>query len=390
MQFPATTETFASTDVNTLSKMGNDVFVYSLKGEHSKHYRMIAERGLNKANIFSCNIKCYLYGFILALTKIIDTAHLVGWIIKSEANNPKELIKCLLLIPPSLVIFSKIIKTKPDVVHLFWGHYPSIVGYLIKKFDKKITLSVFLGAYDLSLELGVSKSLVNISDLVFTHSRSNMNQIYKLGVERNKINVVHRGVDLEYIENITSGIKMKKKKIVSAGRLIYEKRFDLVILLLKELIDSGNKYTLDIIGSGPDLGRLKLLVNTLLLDNHVKFKSHMSQKDLFINLAQAQFFFLLSEKESERLPNIIKEAMFCKCVCISSKTQGIQELITHKVSGFVVSVKEYKSIRLLLLNCSEDDFEYIANNAQKTIEDNFDTLISMSKYKEKWVSYAQK
>ena len=32
-------------------------------------------------------------------------------------------------------------KEKPDVVHLFWGHYPSLVGFLVNKVLKNSKIS---------------------------------------------------------------------------------------------------------------------------------------------------------------------------------------------------------------------------------------------------------
>ena len=55
------------------------------------------------------------------------------------------------LIPMSFYMFEKLKKEKPDIVHLFWGHYPSLVGYLVKKNMPDTKLSQFLGAYDLVL-----------------------------------------------------------------------------------------------------------------------------------------------------------------------------------------------------------------------------------------------
>ena len=54
-------------------------------------------------------------------------------------------------------------------------------------------------------------------------------------------------------------------------------------------------------------------------------------------MAESRYFIFLSNKKSERLPNVLKEAMQCGCVCISSKTKGIEELIQHGVNGFTIS-----------------------------------------------------
>ena len=42
-------------------------------------------------------------------------------------------------------------------------------------------------------------------------------------------------------------------------------------------------------------------------------------------MSEAEFFFLMST--TERIPNVVKEAMAAGCVCVVSETPGIRELV---------------------------------------------------------------
>ena len=44
----------------------------------------------------------------------------------------------------------------------------------------------------------------------------------------------------------------------------------------------------------------------------------------------------MSRSPSERLPNVLKEAMLRRCLCLSTRTAGIEELIEDGVSGILV------------------------------------------------------
>ena len=51
---------------------------------------------------------------------------------------------------------------------------------------------------------------------------------------------------------------------------------------------------------------------------------------------------LLSEWYAERLPNVVKEAMACRCVCIVSDTPGIMELMQPFAHRYVVPAREWQ------------------------------------------------
>ena len=383
MQFPSPTETFASNDITMLNKLGVDISVFSMKPNHKNHLEMLIDRKLESLNISSSNFKHIFFGVFLMLLNPLKTIDLLGWIIRTEKRSVLELLKCLLLVPSSIAIHQRIVKNNPDIVHLFWGHYPSIVGYLVKRYNKSIKLSTFLGAYDLCLSLDISKFILKRSDFIFTHSFSNILQIVKLGINKDKIEIIHRGVDTNKINEVVSEVKSIKGKIISAGKLTSEKNFDLSIKFLKKLVDRGGNFYLDIVGSGPELSKLKKLTDDLLLNERVKFYSHMTQDRLFTKMAESQFFIMTSSKQSERLPNVIKEAMYCGCVCVSLRTQGLDELITHKVNGFIFDEIDL-DLEDFFLHSSGSKLKGISSNAKRTINEQFQLKKSMLKYKEKW------
>ena len=51
MQFPAPSETFASSDIQNLNRLNSNVTVYSLKSKHSNFYKMMDDRKLQNIPI---------------------------------------------------------------------------------------------------------------------------------------------------------------------------------------------------------------------------------------------------------------------------------------------------------------------------------------------------
>jgi glycosyltransferase involved in cell wall biosynthesis len=207
--------------------------------------------------------------------------------------------------------------------------------------------------------------------------------LLQMGVSEKSVEVVHRGVDVKKIDRAVSGVLRIEGKIITAGKLIPEKNFDLSIHFIKKLIDKGGNFYLDIIGSGPELSKLERLTKDLHLNERIKFYSHMSQQNLFVKMAESQFFIMTSSKQSERLPNVIKEAMYCGCICASFRTQGLDELMNSTVNGFIFD-EINKDLEEFFLLTSEWQLNKIASNARSTISEKFQIKQSMLKYIEKW------
>ena len=93
-------------------------------------------------------------------------------------------IKLLVLLPKSLTISNYINRTQPDNVHLFWGHFPSLVILGLKK-NISSKISIFMGAYDLRKKLLVSKLAAQESDFYIYSCEENIN-IIKFYFKRKK------------------------------------------------------------------------------------------------------------------------------------------------------------------------------------------------------------
>ena len=118
--------------------------------------------------------------------------------------------------------------------------------------------------------------------------------------------------------------------------------------------------------------------------NNVTLLGHVSQEQLFLYMENAHFFITMSHED--HLPNVLKEAMINKCVVISSDTTGIDELIDHGVSGFIVPHNNYlKSIDYLketILNPYK--YTQISESGYQSVLLKFDVKKSVSHYLEKW------
>ncbi|WP_232225145.1 glycosyltransferase family 4 protein [Dactylococcopsis salina] len=385
MAFPVPSETFISNDVKALQSIGVNISVHTLRPMRKDFNRLVKERGLYSLEITHNSIASSFRGLSRGIFKPKILFSLIAFLFSKTWFSPIQLFKSLLLLPRVLDIFFNICKKKPDIVHLSWGHYPCLVGYLVQQWLPEACLSIFLGAYDLVNWHKCTPEVIKKADLVFTHAKVNKSKIFELGAKN--IEVVYRGINLNYFQKYKIDIDKKiPKRFITAGRLIPQKGFDDVILAFEKIAERFSDASLVILGDGPELKKLKKLCNDKRLSPFVMFYGHVEHEKVLEEMAKAEIFILMSKYDGERLPNVIKEAIASKCLCVTTQTLGIEELVEHEQHGYIVPQGDYTSAANYL--------NQILNNPQKIngmrklayhhLLCKFDLNVNMMRYRDLW------
>lgn len=399
MVFPAATETFACVDVRALRATGVSVSVFALRSARPRGLdeprrlfagpartqaaaRLLAERGLADLDVSHGSWFAVLRGLRFAARNPRIAADLLAWIWRHCARSPRHFLKSLVLVPRALDIFSSLRSAPPDVVHLFWGHYPAIVGYLVERYLPDVVLSMFLGAYDLGAPYPGSSEVAARANVVWTHARVNVPVIERLGVPPPRIRVAHRGIDLhEFAE--PRGDKVPRR-LVASGRLGAFKAMDQVIAILAALVPAWPDATLTILGDGPERRRLASLTRRLGVDRAVTFRGHLTHAQVQQEMAAAPVLVHMST--TERLPNVVKEAMASRCVCVVADTPGIRELIRDGHDGYVVAQGDIAgaALRIAEVFCQPAQRAAMGAAARARIVADFDVTQSIEGYRHCW------
>ena len=129
-----------------------------------------------------------------------------------------------------------------------------------------------------------------------------------------------------------------------------EKRVDWLIRSFSSLRNVAGQARLLLVGSGPEVPRLKRLASELRISDAVFFvpgqadvADWMRMMDIYVNASA-----------SESFPNALLEAMACGCCVVGSRVGGIPELIEHGETGLTFDTQSpeslTESLRLLLSN----------------------------------------
>lgn len=122
--------------------------------------------------------------------------------------------------------------------------------------------------------------------------------------------------------------------IVSVGRLIRSKAFDLLIRSFSNIADDFPNATLTIYGEGPERQNLEDLIRHLNLENRVFLPGAV--KNIQEKLAEADLFVFPSRFEG--FPNALCEAMAVGLPVIASNCSGNVDVVEDGVNGVLFPV----------------------------------------------------
>ncbi|WP_167568949.1 glycosyltransferase [Brevibacillus migulae] len=145
------------------------------------------------------------------------------------------------------------------------------------------------------------------------------------------------------------------KQIVAAGRLTYQKGFDLLLAAFAQVAKAVQDARLAILGEGPLEGELKAQARALGIEERVSFLGF--QENPYAFLAQADLFVLPSRWEG--FPNILLEALACGCQVVAADCpSGPREILQGNRYGLLVEPERVAALTAGMISvlCGEYKF----------------------------------
>lgn len=387
MQYPLPTQTFAMSDIAALRSLGHQVTIQCLLPATRKQKVLMSTYNLKVDDVRNMTLKGYLLGLLWAPRYVLARPGLFMSIFRELVGRPKLFFVLLFLLPRVVELTYKLVKSQTDVVHAFWGHWPSIVAALVQRYAPHVRTSVHMGAYDLYAGFPL-RLTANVVDDRFTHSVSNLPRIRAMGVV-GKVHMVHRGVplaDLLAVDSAGAPVKKVRFQFCTASALSRSKNVDNVLRVFGLVRNIHPQSRLLVVGDGEERGRLERLAKALGIEDAVVFLGYLKREELFKVMCSSESFIFLSQKISERLPNVVKEAMLARCCCFVSDTQGIEELVPGPDYGLVLKEIAEQAVAGLIGSVVSDEsrIQQIGDNGHSRVLNHFSVESAMRRYVEVW------
>ena len=165
-------------------------------------------------------------------------------------------------------------------------------------------------------------------------SQALKDKLSALGVERERIQVLRNGVDLELFhpqdrEALRTELALAGPTLLSVGNLHAFKGHGVVIEALSLL----PRCRLVVVGEGPDRAAFEALARQRGVSSRVRFVGSLSQQDLRRYYCAADALVLASSREG--WPNVLLEAMACGTPVVATRVGGVPEIVTSAEAGLI-------------------------------------------------------
>ena len=155
-----------------------------------------------------------------------------------------------------------------------------------------------------------------------------------LGAPADKVKVLRNGVDLSLFRPVSSALRdewgVNGPVLLSVGHLIERKGHHHAI----EAVSRLPGWTLAIVGEGPECGRLRVLAQSLGIEDRVLFCGAHPHTALPAFYSAADVLILASSREG--WANVLLEAMACGTPVVASNIPGNPEVVAADAAGLVV------------------------------------------------------
>jgi glycosyltransferase involved in cell wall biosynthesis len=186
-----------------------------------------------------------------------------------------------------------------------------------------------VGEQQLEKKFAAANFIVCISDFAKSQVMK-----YTAFTEWDKIYINYLGVDTTLFSPAAEATHNDTPVLLCVGRLVNAKGQGVLIQAAKILMDRGIRFTLQMVGDGPDKASLEQFSAKHQLTTQVDFLGKVNHDNIKDLQQKADIFVLPSFAEG--IPIVLMEAMACGTPCVTTHITGIPELFTHNHDGLLV------------------------------------------------------
>jgi len=188
---------------------------------------------------------------------------------------------------------------------------------------------------------------------IHTVSEATREDLIKIGA-RKPIYVIPNTIEISTNHNT----KQDPYQFIYIGRLVFYKNLEVAIRAISITKKTYPKILLLVVGGGPHVKNLEGLVNSLDLQDNVKFTGFVSSEEKIRLLSESQALVFPSLCEGFGL--VILEAFEQRKPVLVSDVRPLSDIVSHQNTGFVISPHDENEWAKMIIE--------IINNPKKSIQ----------------------
>lgn len=227
-------------------------------------------------------------------------------------------------------------RLKPDVIHAHWLVPQGLLVTLLALVSSNIP-PIVVTSHGADLFTMRTYPFPFLKKLVIRHasgltvaSSAMKNDVLKLATNLDKLRVAPMGVDLSDRFTPDPSVDRTKGEILFVGRLVEKKGLRHLIAVMPEVISRFPEAFLTVVGTGPELTRLRAQTAALHLESKVNFVGAATQKELPAYYRRAALFvapfILAASGDQEGLGLVTIEAVGCGCPVLAGNVPAVQDV----------------------------------------------------------------
>lgn len=189
----------------------------------------------------------------------------------------------------------------------------------------------------------------NIDKIICVSQNAKNKFLEKYNINKSKVDVIYNGIDLKEINKLSNEYKVKFNSninIVSVGRLVKAKGFDLLIKACNEILKLDIDIKLYIIGEGEERKSLENIIDEIGIAKSVELVGFKKNPYPYIKAAD----LCVSSSRYEGFSLFLAEAIILKKKIVSTKTQGAVELLKNGELGLLCECNDVDDITEKLIS----------------------------------------
>ncbi len=237
-------------------------------------------------------------------------------------------------------------KNKVDLIHAHFGFAGKVAAPAAERLNIPLVVSYYgIDASPLRNSYSDYQQVFEVADAVLVLSEDMRSDLEQLGCPAEKIKIQHIGVDPGKLPEWRSDFSAPCK-IVSVGRFVEKKGFDILIKAVSKL--ENVDFELDLVGGGPLEQKLRDKVTEYKLADKVNFLGYLPYQQTLQHVAEADLFCLASKTaesgDKEGTPMVLIEAQTMGVPTVSTRHAGIGEVVVNGETGLLVSENDPDSL----------------------------------------------